>query len=274
MEYDQINKNNSISINNLINLEKDIKFYLEGSDFKNNYITYMLQSCSNKEKSLQFSYYDFKTNIYSHESYLNFMEIPLNYENISITLNLEENDVEPLFFYYFNNESTNMKLLNDFSEKSNNFKFDYYFRNSILFWKEPFNDIEYKNLTIYTYDHKEYYNLCNFTEEEKSKAIKIYNISNKTYSNNFTDLLIDNDYEFYILLEYDIESFPIQILTSVKRSDDYEEDDDKLKKILFIVIPCGIAFIIGIIILIYLCNKSKKNLDLNVDPLLSMTEMR
>ena len=154
MEYDQINKNNSISINNLINLEKDIKFYLEGSDFKNNYITYMLQSCSNKEKSLQFSYYDFKTNIYSHESYLNFMEIPLNYENISITLNLEENDAEPLFFYYFSNESTNIKLLNDFSEKSNNFKFDYYFRNSILFWKEPFNDIEYKNLTIYTYDHK------------------------------------------------------------------------------------------------------------------------
>ena len=35
-----------------------------------------------------------------------------------------------------------------------------------LKWIEPLDDFNYTNISIYIYESKKYYNLCNFTEEE------------------------------------------------------------------------------------------------------------
>ncbi len=127
-------------------------------------------------------------------------------------------------------------------------------------------------MTIYIYENKQFYNLCNFTDEAKLKAKAYAIIEKKNLSYNFNDLLLGKDYEFYILFEYNIESIPIYLLTSFTKI--FGNANNKtLKTILIISIPLAVVFIIVIIIIICCIRKSKKKLDLKVDPLMSMHEI-
>ena len=266
--------NGTIIQNNILNkLEKNIYYNLEGGNHNNSYITYMLYSCLNTRKTLSFNYYDIKMDIYTYESFLNLKQIPLYYQNSTIFLENEKKDDTTLFYFHFNNESVNQDLLDNFSKKANNLKLNYSFNDNILSWTEPLENFEYSNMTIYIYENKQFYNLCNFTDEAKLKAKAYAIIEKKILSHNFNDLLLGKDYEFYILFEYNIESIPIYLLTSFTKR--FENANNKtLKTILIISIPLAVVFIIVIIIIICCIRKSKKKLDLKEDPLMSMHEIR
>ena len=224
-----------ILVNTINKIEKNKYYILEKPTYNNTYITYMLLSSSNSTKELTFGYYDIKLDTYLYTFFINFEQNLFDYseyDNISIILDSEEDNEESIIYYYFNNETIDINLLNRFKEKINNFKFNYTINNAEVNWVEPIDDFKYNNLIIYIYDSEKNYNIFNFTEEEKKKAIKVENINMEQYSQNFDYLLKNKRYDFYILLEYKIEQIPIPILTSfsLKINDDGEEEEEKEKE--------------------------------------------